>query len=150
VVSFTLRSLYPRGKSSRYPLDRRLSGFQSRSGRCGVEENLFCPRRKSNPGCPAHCPSLYRLRCRAPKETYYFYEPRILIILFCKSHRWYPILNQMNILHSLICSALRSAINANLPNTFSLPSCDSSQDFQPQFCMNALCLISADEASPWS
>jgi hypothetical protein len=32
VVSFTLRLLYPRGKSPRYPLDRRLGGPQSRSG----------------------------------------------------------------------------------------------------------------------
>jgi hypothetical protein len=35
VVSFTLRSLYPMGKSPRYPLNRRLGGPQSRSGRHG-------------------------------------------------------------------------------------------------------------------
>jgi hypothetical protein len=33
VVSFTLRLLYPRGKSPQYPLDRKLRGPQSRSGR---------------------------------------------------------------------------------------------------------------------
>jgi hypothetical protein len=33
VVSFTPRSLYPQGKSSRYPFNRRLGGPQSRSGR---------------------------------------------------------------------------------------------------------------------
>jgi hypothetical protein len=32
VVSFTLRPLYPQGKSPWYPLDRRLCGSQSRSG----------------------------------------------------------------------------------------------------------------------
>jgi len=32
-VSFTPRSLHPQGNSSRYPLDRRLGGPQSRSGR---------------------------------------------------------------------------------------------------------------------
>jgi hypothetical protein len=32
--------LYPRGKSLRYPLDRRLSGSQSRSRRCGEEKIL--------------------------------------------------------------------------------------------------------------
>jgi hypothetical protein len=32
VVSFTLLPLYPRRKSRRYPLDRRLGGPQSRSG----------------------------------------------------------------------------------------------------------------------
>jgi hypothetical protein len=42
VVSFTPRPLYPRGKSPRYPLDRRLGGPQGRSGRCG--ENS-CPHR---------------------------------------------------------------------------------------------------------
>jgi len=39
VVSFTPRPLYPRGKSLRYPLDRRLGGPQSRSGRGGEEKN---------------------------------------------------------------------------------------------------------------
>jgi hypothetical protein len=33
VISFTALTLYLRGKSSRYPLDGRLDGFQSRSGR---------------------------------------------------------------------------------------------------------------------
>jgi hypothetical protein len=35
VVSFTPRSLYPPGKSLRYPLDRRLGEPQSRCGRRG-------------------------------------------------------------------------------------------------------------------
>jgi hypothetical protein len=39
VVSFTLRSLYPRGKSPWYPLDRRLSGYQNWSGHGGEENN---------------------------------------------------------------------------------------------------------------
>jgi hypothetical protein len=38
VVSFTFLALYPRGKSPRYPLDRRLSGSQSRSGRLEEEK----------------------------------------------------------------------------------------------------------------
>jgi hypothetical protein len=42
VISFTPLSLYSRGKSPRYPLDERLGGPQSRSGRCG-EENSFVP-----------------------------------------------------------------------------------------------------------
>jgi hypothetical protein len=40
VVSFMTRPLYPRGKSPRYPLDRRLGGPRSRSGRRGEEEIL--------------------------------------------------------------------------------------------------------------
>jgi hypothetical protein len=40
VVRFTRRPLYSRGRSLRYPLDRRLGGPQSRSGRCGEEKIL--------------------------------------------------------------------------------------------------------------
>jgi len=36
VISFTLRPLYPRGKSPLYPLDTRLRGPQSRSGRSSL------------------------------------------------------------------------------------------------------------------
>jgi hypothetical protein len=44
----------PRGKSSQYPLDRRLGGPQSRPGRGGKKKkkkkNCLC--RESNPGRP--------------------------------------------------------------------------------------------------
>jgi len=40
VVSFTLRPLYPDGKSPWYPLDRELDWSQSRSGRGGEEKNF--------------------------------------------------------------------------------------------------------------
>jgi hypothetical protein len=40
VVSFTHRPLYSRRKSPRYPLTRRLSGAQNRSGCCGENKNL--------------------------------------------------------------------------------------------------------------
>jgi hypothetical protein len=56
VVSFTPRPLCPR-----YPLDRRLSGPQSWSGRCGVDTKSPVPRRETNPGRPANSPSLYQL-----------------------------------------------------------------------------------------
>jgi hypothetical protein len=42
VVSFTIRLLYPQGKSTWYPLDRRMGGSQSRSG-CGGEEKNSQP-----------------------------------------------------------------------------------------------------------
>jgi hypothetical protein len=41
VMSFTLRPLYPQGKSFRYPLNNSLGGPQSRSGRCVEEINLL-------------------------------------------------------------------------------------------------------------
>jgi hypothetical protein len=40
VVSFMSRPLYPQGKSPCYPLDRRLGGPQSMSGRGGEEKNF--------------------------------------------------------------------------------------------------------------
>jgi hypothetical protein len=40
VVSFSPLPLYPQGKSPRYPLDRKLGGPQSRSGRYGEENKL--------------------------------------------------------------------------------------------------------------
>jgi hypothetical protein len=56
--------LYPQGKSPWYPLDRRLDGPQSRSGRGGVEKNSQLPPgiEPYNPDRPAHRPELYRLR----------------------------------------------------------------------------------------
>jgi hypothetical protein len=41
MVSFTLRPIYPRGKSHRYSLDRRLDKPQSRCGHCGEDETLL-------------------------------------------------------------------------------------------------------------
>jgi hypothetical protein len=43
VVSFTDRPLHTQGKSPWYPLDRRLGGPQSRSGRDGEEKNSQPP-----------------------------------------------------------------------------------------------------------
>jgi hypothetical protein len=48
VVSFAPQPLYPKGKSPRYPLDRRLGGSQSRSGGC-VEEKNLTPAGNRNP-----------------------------------------------------------------------------------------------------
>jgi hypothetical protein len=39
IVSFVPQPLYPQGKSPLYPLDRRLGGPQSRSGRRGKVKN---------------------------------------------------------------------------------------------------------------
>jgi hypothetical protein len=43
VVNFTLRPLYPQRKRPWCPLDRRLGGLQSRSGRGGGEEKNSQP-----------------------------------------------------------------------------------------------------------
>jgi hypothetical protein len=42
-VSFTPRTLYPQGKNPWYPLDRRLGGPQSRSGRGGEKNSQPLP-----------------------------------------------------------------------------------------------------------
>jgi hypothetical protein len=59
VVSFTPRPLYPKGKIPWYPLDRRLCGPQSRSGRSG-EEKIPIPRQESNPRTPVVQPVTQR------------------------------------------------------------------------------------------
>jgi hypothetical protein len=59
-TSFTPRPLYPQGKGPQWPLNRRLGGPQSWSGR-GGEEIISCPFRKWKPGRPARSPSLYPL-----------------------------------------------------------------------------------------
>jgi hypothetical protein len=63
VVSFEPRPLYPRGKSPRYSLDRKLGGPQNRSGRGGEENNSQLPPgiEPWNPDRPARSPALYRL-----------------------------------------------------------------------------------------
>jgi hypothetical protein len=64
VVSFTPQPLYPQGKSPWYPLDKRLGGPQSRSGRGGEGKNSRPPSgiEPYNPNRPARNPALYRLR----------------------------------------------------------------------------------------
>jgi hypothetical protein len=63
VVSFTPRTLYPLGKSPRYPLDRRLDGPQIRSGRVEKRKFLTLPGLELRPlSRPARSQSLYRLR----------------------------------------------------------------------------------------
>jgi hypothetical protein len=63
VVRFTHLPLYPQGKNPRYPLDRRLGGPQSWSGRGGEEKNSQPQSglEPPNPDHPARCQSLYRL-----------------------------------------------------------------------------------------
>jgi hypothetical protein len=54
VVSFTPWSLYPRGKSPRYPSVRRVGRPQIRSGSGGEDKDLrHCPSRELNPGRPS-------------------------------------------------------------------------------------------------
>jgi hypothetical protein len=55
MISCSLQPLYPRGKSPRYQLERRLGGPQSRSEHCGVKS-----------GCPFCVRSLYRLNHSDP------------------------------------------------------------------------------------
>jgi hypothetical protein len=74
VVSFTPRLLYPRGKSPRYPLDRRLGGPQSRSRRRG-EENILNPTEPSvvQPAtCWLQCVGVHEIVClwRQGEHTY--------------------------------------------------------------------------------
>jgi hypothetical protein len=71
VVSFTARPLYPQRKSPWYPLDRKLGGPQSRSGRGGEEKNSQPPpvTEPQNSDRPARSPELYRLSCHGSIEV---------------------------------------------------------------------------------
>jgi hypothetical protein len=66
VASFTPRLLYPQRRSTRYTLNRRLDGPQSRSGRCR-EDKQFLPLPWIE--LLTSSPSLYRLRYVL--ETYF-------------------------------------------------------------------------------
>jgi hypothetical protein len=77
MVSFMPRPLYPRRKSPRYPLDRRVGG--PRAVLDDVEKRKFSNlRRLELPplGRPARSQSLYRLRYPGP---YYYITKRIII-----------------------------------------------------------------------
>jgi hypothetical protein len=76
VVSFRPLRLYHRGKRSRYPLDSRLAGPQSRSESCGEEKNLALPG--IEPG--SSNPSLYRLNY--PDRFKYRSENHLSCIIF--------------------------------------------------------------------
>jgi hypothetical protein len=58
-------AVLPQGKSPCYPLDRRLGGTQSRSGRGCEEKNSQHPPaiEIQNPDHPARSPALYQLSC---------------------------------------------------------------------------------------
>jgi hypothetical protein len=87
VVSFVPRSLYPRAKSHRYPLDKKLSVPQSRPGRCGRDRNLPLPG--FEPGHPVHNPSLYRLRlCSGPTGFAFRQVHRFLSSPLLTDWRW--------------------------------------------------------------
>jgi hypothetical protein len=86
-VSFTRLPLYLLGNSPMYPLDKRLGGPQSRSGRSGKEKSLASCR-ESNPDRPARRPSLYRLLGEGGKTI-----PRVIRILSfsvvnTETHHW--------------------------------------------------------------
>jgi hypothetical protein len=66
MFSFIARPLYPQGKSLWYQLDRRLDGYQNRSGRGGEQKNSQ-PSPGMEPWNPDHTargPALYRLSYR--------------------------------------------------------------------------------------
>jgi hypothetical protein len=81
VVNFTPRPLYPRGRSPRYLLDRRLGGPQSQSGRFGEEKTLDANRTRTptprsfytDYGIPAH------LFCEVKEPEPVYLHPQPLV-----------------------------------------------------------------------
>jgi hypothetical protein len=78
VVSFTARPIYPRAKSPRYPLERRLGGPKKLSGRRG-EEKVLDPTGTRIP-TPRSSTPLSRLPLgkvkKAKLSLWFNYEPR--------------------------------------------------------------------------
>jgi hypothetical protein len=73
-VSFKPLSFYPHGKGLRYPLNRRLAGVQSRSGRGDEEKNSQLPPgiEPLNLDRPDRSQSPYRLRYSERKIEFCF------------------------------------------------------------------------------
>jgi hypothetical protein len=67
VVRFTPRPLYARGKSTMYPLTRRLGEPQSRSGRYG-EGNILDPTGTRTP-TPQSCSAVWKQTCLLRSES---------------------------------------------------------------------------------
>jgi hypothetical protein len=70
VVSFSHQPLYFQGKSPWYPLDRRLGGPQSRSGRGGEEKKVPISCRDANPRYPSSSSALFDWAIPAPELLY--------------------------------------------------------------------------------
>jgi hypothetical protein len=100
VASFTPRPLHLHGKSPCYPLDRRLRGPQSRSGR-GEDKNSQ-PRRESNTRTPivrlldkttwkiTSSPSWEADSHSSSQEIPRLYWNRSFITVFTAAHHWSP------------------------------------------------------------
>jgi hypothetical protein len=84
VVTFTHRPFYPRGKSPRCPINKRLGGSQSRFGRCG-EYVHFLRWRESN----CDFSDVYLVLLKTSAGCHYlrclFWRPKTFIILY----RWW-------------------------------------------------------------
>jgi hypothetical protein len=72
--------LYPRGYDPRYPLDRRLGGPQSRSGRRALKKNPL-PLSGIEPDCPARSQTLYYLSNRGSNKQLWY-----MIKILCSVH----------------------------------------------------------------
>jgi hypothetical protein len=98
----------PQGKSPWYPLDRRLGGPQSRSGRRG-EEKIPSPRRESNPMTPIFQPVAHRLWFTVsviifsiPMRYYTFVSKMV-----CGSYLWFVVRPHWSLCCVLVLSVMR-------------------------------------------
>jgi hypothetical protein len=93
VVSFTARLLYPPGKSRWCPLDRRLGGPQSQSGRREEEKILDSTGTRTRPlGRPARSQSLYQLRYSERNKNHVIILGQVLLALCHISQYYFKIL----------------------------------------------------------
>jgi hypothetical protein len=102
VVSFTPRSVYPRGKSPPVPIGRRLGWPHRQSGRCGDEKILDLTVTRTP---TAHSQSLYRLSYPGshPATTIFLNTSKSIFRHDCLSASG-PKLYDRLLSHSVICS----------------------------------------------
>jgi hypothetical protein len=111
VVSFTPRPLYPRERRPRYPLDRTLNGLQSRSGRCGEENNFAMPGMEPGPSSslaiaiPNELSRLLKLIVKCKKLLKSLLTN---VILYWARQYNFNITGSLNFVH---CSVFRKTLN---------------------------------------
>jgi hypothetical protein len=89
--SVTPRPLYPRGKSPRYPLDRRLGEPQSRSGRRGEENSWPYRDTNSDPSVAQPVASRYPRSYIRPwglQKSWKRFSEQLFLLCYTIKQRW--------------------------------------------------------------
>jgi hypothetical protein len=127
VVSFKPLPLYPQGKRPRYPLDRRLGGAQSRSGRHREVRISATTGLELRPlGRPARRQSLYRLRYPGSYNNNWLY----IYLAKCIGHRGR--IEAISIIHYLLSA---KSVNWLVFTYWYLLNCSAQINYIINYCI---------------